>query len=942
MRLSSPTLSIRARIVLLALAILLPAIGMLAWLLADYLRQAREAAYANVRILATATAADVERFLRRSHGVLDRLAARPLVAALDPTRCDPLVAEFVAINTDFASLGIRGAAGHVVCSTARDPIPDLRPEQLPWFRQRLQADGLQAGDAMQRTPGGRWLVVMTHPLYAPSGTSVGLLELPVDLLNLGEQLLASVPQNAVVTVVDRQRAVLLRSTGAAAFVGQRLGPADADPLRGPQEGFVSESGRDGVPRLVAFVTVPDVGWRVVAGLPEAEVFAEYRATLRRTALITFGLAMLALLLAWNVSGALARLLAARDAAVAALGESEQRYRTLVDWSPEAISVHRDGKVLFANRATVELLGAHSDQELVGRPSIDFIHPDFRGGVAAEVDAAVTRGQTIARQEQRFVRLDGQPVDVEVQGTAIVFSGAPAMIASMRDITPRKQAEAALQRSEARLQGIFASASDAIITTDDSQRIVMANPAAATMFRCPLERLIGAPIDSLMPERSRSTHRRGVQEFGEGETAARHMGRTRDVTGLRADGEEFPLDAAISRVAVGGQRLFTVILRDVSERRRIETALRDSEAHQRRLLAALPVAVFVDRDDRINFVNEAAERLFGAPAEALLGRSPLTLIHLDSVELVRSRIAALRGGGGIAPLVQVKIVRADGGVHVVEALGVWIEEQGGESILVVMRDVTELAQAQSALARSHADLRRLFAAHDRVQEEERKRIARELHDDLQQTLAAMRINLSAAGERLAADPTGVPPLLAEVDRLAGAAIVSTRRIVNDLRPPILEDLGLVPALQLLADEFRRRTGIDCRLDPDDTDETDVGSAAATTCLYRIAQESLNNVMKHAHATRVSIGLAHSSDEVRLRIEDDGIGFDTLQPQGPRMYGLLGMHERIRALGGVLHITSRPGAGTKIEARVPAAGVERHADEPSPGIAAGVRGTDPLQV
>lgn len=946
--------SIRARIAWAMLVAVLPVLAMVAWLLAETLGHARDRAHDATRILASAAADDLQRFLHHTGGELARIAARPLVRAMDPATCDPAVVEFAKIHSDYTALSIRNVRGEAVCSVADDPLARARPEQMPWLAQALRVDGLHVTDAIAAPGVARWMTVLTHPVRGDDGRVVGVLMLPVDLLALGERLLSAVPQQALVAVLDRQRTIAMRSLDAARYVGRHPRQFGVELGSDEREGFMLATGVDGVSRVTGHLVLPGLDWRVFAALPESEVFGPLRETAWRVTGILLVVLLAGTWLGLRLSRSIAEpiaglaatarriadgnvqaraqaagpfevatvahqlnaMLDARDAAEAALRESEERYRTLVDWSPEALSVHQDGRVLFVNRAAVELLGARSADDLLGHRSIEVIQPEFRAGVEEAVLAAITHDQPIARHEQRFTRTDGGFVDVEVQGTRITYNGQPALIASMRDITQRKQVEAELQASEARLQAIFAAASDAILTADDAQNIVMANPAAATMFRCEAGSLIGRPIDSLIPGRFRAGHRRSVTSFGRRSGPAGSMRPAQDVTGLRADGEEFAADAAISQVNVGGRQLYTVILRDMTEQRRIEAELRDSEAHQRRLLTLLPEAVLVIAGGQITFVNDAALRLFGTAAEAVLGQSLLPLVHADSRELVRSRITRPADAATVAPPAEVKLLRADGVVRVVEATSTLIRARGEDSVLVMMRDVTELRTAQSALARSHADLQRLFTAQDRVQEAERKRIARELHDDLQQTLAAIRMNLKAAGERLETDPPGASALLGEVDALAGTAIDSTRRIVNDLRPPMLEDLGLVPALEMLAAQFRQHSGIRCRIEADDDGGIEVESPAVATSLYRIAQESLNNVLKHAGARQVTIRLgATEDDRVLLSIHDDGVGFDPAVRRKPSSFGLLGMSERIRALGGELRIDSQPGAGTTIEVRMP---------------------------
>ncbi|PXW95468.1 histidine kinase/DNA gyrase B/HSP90-like ATPase [Sphaerotilus hippei] len=242
------------------------------------------------------------------------------------------------------------------------------------------------------------------------------------------------------------------------------------------------------------------------------------------------------------------------------------------------------------------------------------------------------------------------------------------------------------------------------------------------------------------------------------------------------------------------------------------------------------------------------------------------------------------------------------------------------------DLTELQLTQAALLRTQADLRRWAAAQDSTQQNERWRIARELHDELQQTLAGMRLELAAMGERLVnapADATSAVALLHHVSQLALTAMASTRRIVNDLRPPVLEDLGLAAALEALSDRFSRDTGIPCRLEAGDAwSPTEPLPLDLAHGLYRVAEEALDNVARHAGARQVDIRLRRDADrQLVMHIHDDGRGIAIEDWRKPDTFGLLGMHERVHALGGDLQVDSAPAAGTAIEVRLD---VERRAD------------------
>ena len=359
--------------------------------------------------------------------------------------------------------------------------------------------------------------------------------------------------------------------------------------------------------------------------------------------------------------------------------------------------------------------------------------------------------------------------------------------------------------------------------------------------------------------------------------------------------------------------------NISERRRAEQALRDSEARLRRSLMLLPEAVLISGSEGIGFVNEAAQRLFGAAAPDLLGRSPLHLVHPDSIEVARATWAAPAAGASPPSLSELKILRPDGAVRIVESTAAVIDDRGQASVLAVLRDVTEVRRLRTELARSHDDLQRLVAAQDSMQENERRRIARELHDDLQQSLSAIKMDLAEIRQRVAVDPPSVAPLLAAIDELTTATIVSTRRIVNDLRPQILDGLGLQPALDRLVHQFGRRSGLRCALDMSDPGLRSMPQPTSdvSTCLYRVAQEALNNVAKHAQAASVSVRLAAPpGGRLVLRVVDDGAGIRPEDLRKPGSFGLLGMQERLRVLGGTLSVAARAqGPGTVVEASVP---------------------------
>lgn len=488
----------------------------------------------------------------------------------------------------------------------------------------------------------------------------------------------------------------------------------------------------------------------------------------------------------------------------------------------------------------------------------------------------------------------------------------------------------LEVRDRQLRGIVEGASDGIVTVDDSQTIVLANPAAARIFGYSVPELLGRPLQMLIPERFDGQHGQPPNGVGTDGATARPVGSAVEVKALRADGSEFAVEASVSHATVDGRGLFTVMVRDVTEQRKAQAEATASRNMLRAALASMSDAVFVfDARGQIVELNDACAGFLRLADRA---SCPRTMTEFDELLHVREadgdpvpfdqRLVqrGLRGESGSA--VEFHLERkATGESWIGSHNFAPVRSADGRivGVVVTARDVTQLKRMHDELATSHADLRRLVAMQDRVQEAERKRIARELHDDLQQTLAAILIEGGAACQALQADAEAARAPLQRIDDLAGAAIASTRRIVSDLRPRMLEELGLVPALQALARRFEEHSGIGCRFDGATAAGAGVAAPSVGTCLYRVAQEGLNNVSKHAHASRAWIELADSGPgRLRLRVGDDGQGMRPSARRKPQALGLVGMSERVRALGGTIRIDTAPGAGTVVEVEVPLSG------------------------
>ena len=261
------------------------------------------------------------------------------------------------------------------------------------------------------------------------------------------------------------------------------------------------------------------------------------------------------------------------------------------------------------------------------------------------------------------------------------------------------------------------------------------------------------------------------------------------------------------------------------------------------------------------------------------------------------------------------LRADGTEFPIEA-SISQARAGDQQLLtVILRDITERTKAERDLRRAHEELRALSLAMHEVREGERTRIARELHDELGQALTALKMDVDLLGSSIPRDRSDLVERTEAMRELLDSTVATTRRISADLRPLVLDDLGLGAAAEWLAQSFAQRTQIPCDLQVD-ASCAQLGEPHASA-LFRIMQESLTNVAKHARAHRVSARLERSGDDAVLTVSDDGVGMDPAAGPGPRSFGLRGIGERVMLLGGALQIASRPEAGTTIVARIPLA-------------------------
>jgi len=398
----------------------------------------------------------------------------------------------------------------------------------------------------------------------------------------------------------------------------------------------------------------------------------------------------------------------------------------------------------------------------------------------------------------------------------------------------------------------------------------------------------------------------------------HIGEEEAVQLMKAGAGDFVAKANLLRLAPAVERE----LREAQVRQRErETvrALREQERFLRDVTSALGEGILVMDDQlRLVFMNPEAERLLGWTEAELLGRRVHEAIHHirpDGSPYPESEcpVRQLARNGERCHAEDETYVCKDGSLLSVSFVATRIVGRGGEvSYVVAFQDRTARKLAEDELRASRRQLRELSAFLQRVREEERAHLARELHDELGQVLSGLRMDLEWLQRHSSGSDNKVAAKMETMAGLLDSTLKTVRRMSADLRPAVLDDLGLEAAVEWLVEGFGARTGVDCRLRLDL--ERLTADEPLTTTVFRLVQESLTNVGRHARANQVDIDLYADDSTLTLTIADDGVGF-TLEAGRPRSFGLLGMRERVLALGGRFAVHSRPGAGTAICVSIP---------------------------
>lgn len=352
--------------------------------------------------------------------------------------------------------------------------------------------------------------------------------------------------------------------------------------------------------------------------------------------------------------------------------------------------------------------------------------------------------------------------------------------------------------------------------------------------------------------------------------------------------------------------------------RVQAALDEVQAQLATIVdSAMDAIITVDHDQRIILYNRAAETMFRCGRDEALGSKLDRFIPTRFREAHREHIEQFGQTGETRRRMGADMVlwaaRADGTEFPIEASISQAGQGDARLFTVILRDITRRKEVEDTLKRQQAEMRELSALMLEAREEEKTAIARELHDELGQLLTALKMDVAWLRERA---PAGeVADRAAQMDAALDQTVASVRRIAADLRPLMLDDLGLADAAGWLVEDFARRSGVACQLAKSAEGDLEGVERGVATAVYRALQESLTNIARHAGAKHAWVLLAAEDDVVRLEVEDDGRGISPEALANPRSLGLKGMRERVLYLGGAVDVARAARGGTRVRVRVP---------------------------
>lgn len=624
--------------------------------------------------------------------------------------------------------------------------------------------------------------------------------------------------------------------------------------------------------------------------------------------------------------------------------SRERYALLYDSAPVGyVTLDRNGSISAINLTGTKVLG-RLRENLIAFPLLSLVCKRDQHKFLRHL-SAVRKGVGPLITELHFHRPGKSEMLLQlISESTSVANGHPFSIQIVfSDVTAQRRQEIELSESRAELAAVVSSTVFAIITIDLDQRIIHFNPAAEKIFCCSASEAIGQPLSRFFPVRFREAHTEHVRRFALTGQGVGGIDALDEIRGLRANGQEFPAEASISRVELPHKKLLTVILRDISRRKQAEEAWYHSTVRLKLAQDAARLGIF-EWDVQSNTIrcSPLTEELYGVPPGTFQGpyENWLHAVHPEDAQRVRDEMQNLLKNQHYLET-EFRITRPDStwvrwiqsrcrvfrdaqdrrsrviGVTFDITLRKHVEEleRKGHEILErrVVERTAELARANAALREEISSRRHLQRQLLKISEREQRRIGQDLHDGLGQLLTGAALLGDVLAGKIAQNSLPDKAEARRLVQLLAESRMQARELVHGLHPvPVTAD-GLAVALSRLSQTISRFHGVECRFQR--RGRISLPDNAVATHLFRMAQEAVHNAIQHGRSKRITVTLASHDGLLRLTVRDNGRGPCPSVSKTTSGFGLQIMGSRCEAVGASLRVRPVRPHGTLVECRMP---------------------------